>query len=287
MLIVGLAAIVYAVVPTLFNELSNAITTLGKYIPQDKLKTIIDPALIKNIDLFINNIGGQIPVSEVASNTKELITSFSSAFYGTVQTLFGSLANLVLMFVLSFYLSIQEGGIESFLRLIMPIKYEKYVISLWQRSSRKIALWIRGQMLLALLAAVVVFGVLSFLHVPYALILSLLTLVCELIPFGMIFATIPAVLVAFTMGGLQLGLIVVLFYFLYQQLEGYVLIPLVNKKTTGISPLMVILAILIGAKLAGFWGLVLAMPVALFLMEIMNDVETKKETLRKLNSDNF
>ena len=62
--------------------------------------------------------------------------------------------------------------------------------------------------------------------------------------------------------------------------------PLMNKKTTGISPLMVILALLIGGQLAGFWGLVLAMPISLFLLELMNDVETKKDLIRKLNTDN-
>lgn len=286
LLIVGLGALVYAVVPTLFGELSKALTNLSKYVPQDKLQAIIDPNLIKNINLFVNNIGTQMPVSQVATSTKALLTSFSGAFYGTVQTLFGSLANLVLMFVFSFYLSVQEGGIESFLKLIMPIKYETYIIGLWRRSSRKISLWIRGQMMMALLAALVTFAVLSILHVPYALILSLLTLVCELIPFGMMFATVPAVLVGFSTGGVQLGLIILLFYFLYQQLEGYVILPLMNRKMTGISPLMVILALLIGAKLAGFWGLILAMPVAIFILEIMNDVETKKDSIRKLTENN-
>lgn len=285
-LIIGLAALVYAVVPTLFNELTHALNSLSKYIPQDKLQTIIDPNLIKNIDSFVKTIGGEVPVSQVASSTKALITSVSGAFYGIVQTLFGSLANLVLIFVLSFYLSIQEGGIEGFLKLVIPIKYENYVVGLWHRSSRKIALWMRGQMLLALLIAVITFAVLSLLNVPYALILSLLTLVCELIPFGMIFATIPASLAGFSFGGVELGLIVILFYFLLQQLEGYVLVPLINKKMTGISPLMVILALLIGAKLAGFWGLILAMPVALFLLEIMNDVENKKDSIRKLTETN-
>lgn len=285
-LILGLAAIVYAVVPTLFNELTHAVNNLSKYVPADKLQAIIDPNAIKGINSFVSNIGTEVPVSEVASNTRALLSSVSGAFYGTVQTLFGSLANLVLIFVLSFYLSIQEKGIEGFLKLIIPIKYEVYVIDVWQRSSRKIALWIRGQMMLALLIAIVTFTVLSLFHVPYALILALLTLVCELIPFGMIFATVPAVLVGFSTGGLQLGLIVLLFYFLLQQLEGYVLVPLVNKSTTGISPLMVILALLIGAKLAGFWGLILAMPVALLFLEIMNDVELRKDSIRKLTTDN-
>jgi predicted PurR-regulated permease PerM len=281
-LIAAFVGLMYAVIPTFFKEISDALTTLSRYVPQDKLKAIIDPSAIKSIDNFISTIGAEIPASQVASTTKSLISNISGTFYSTVQTLFGSVANLVLIFVLSFYLSIQEKGIEGFLKLTMPIKYEEYVVDLWSRSARKIALWIRGQMFLALIIATITFIVLSILDVPYALILSLLTMVCELIPFGMIFATIPAVFVGFSTGGLELGLIILLFYFLLQQLEGYVFVPLMNRRTTGISPLMVILALLIGAQLAGFWGLVLAMPVSLFLLELMNDLETKKDTLRKL-----
>ncbi len=285
-IIAALVGLTYAVVPTLFNELAYAFTALSKYVPQDKLKAIIDPNFINSVQSFINSIGGEVEPSQVASTTKALITNVTGAFYGTVQTLFGSVANLVLIIVLSFYLAIQEKGVENFLRLIMPLKYEEYVVDLWGRSSRKIALWLRGQMLLALLMSVITFSVLYILDVPYALLLSLLTLVCELIPFGMVFATIPAVLAGFSAGGFELGLIVLLIYFLLQQLEGYVFVPLMNKRTTGISPLMVILALLIGAKLAGFWGLVLAMPVSLFLLELMNDFENKKESLRKLTNPN-
>ncbi len=282
LLIAFLAAMFYAIVPVLFNELSHALTMISKYVPQDKLKAIIDPNAIKSIDNFINAVGAQVPASQVASTTKTLISNISGAFYGTVQALFGSIANLVVIFVLSFYLSIQEKGIENFLKLVMPIKYEAYVVDLWGRSSRKIAHWLRGQMTLAVLIAIITFAVLYFLNVPYALLLSLLTMVCELIPFGMIFATIPATLAGISAGGIELGVIILIFYFLLQQLEGYVFVPLMNKKTTGISPLMVILSLLIGAQLAGFWGLILAMPVALFLLELMNDFESHKENLRKI-----
>ena len=281
-LLLGMAAITYAVVPTLFNELTHALTQLSRYVPQDKLKALIDPNAIKNINNFVNTIGNEVPVSQVATSTKALINSVSGAFYGTVQTLFGSLTNLIVIFVLAFYLSIQEKGIENFLKLIMPLKYEEYVVDLWNRSARKIAHWIRGQMVLAVMMAIITFAFLYLMGVQYALILSILTLVCELIPFGMIFATIPAVLAGFTTGGFQMGLIVLGFYILLQQIEAYVFVPLINKRTTGISPLMVILALLIGAELAGFWGLVLAMPVSLFVLEFMNDTHTKKEELRKL-----
>ncbi len=282
LLIVGLCALIYAIVPTLFSELSHALNQLATYVPPERLQAIIDPNAVKSLDSFIQTVGAQAPSAQFASTTKALLSGVSGTFYGIIQAVFGSVANFVVILVLSFYLSVQERGIENFLKLVIPLKYESYVVDLWHRTARKIAYWIRGQLLLALVMAILTFTILYFLNVPYALILSLVTLVCELVPFGMIFATIPAVLAGFASGGLQLGLIILLIYFLLQQLEGYVLVPIVNQRTTGISPLMVILALLIGAQLAGFWGLVLAMPVALFLLEFMNDMEHKKKLLRKL-----
>lgn len=280
LLIIFLSAVMYAVIPTLFSELSRALTEISQYIPEGRLQAIIDPGTIKNIDGFIQTVGVQVPSSQFASTTKALLSGVSGAFYGTVQAVFGSVANFLLILVLSFYLSVQERGIENFLKLVIPLKYESYVVGLWNRTARKIAYWLRGQVLLAIMMAIITFVILYFLNVPYALILSLITLLCELIPFGMIFATIPAVLAGFSAGGTQLGLIVLLVYFLLQQAESYIFVPLINQRTTGISPLMVILALLIGAQLAGFWGLVLAMPVALFCLELMNDMESRKEVLR-------
>lgn len=282
--IFGLAAlgtIVAFVVPAFFNELGNIFTALSKYVPGDKLKSIIDPSLIKTFDSFISNIGNDsAAVSQVASSTKALITGISGTFYNTFVSLFGGIANLVLVVVISFYLSVNENGIDNFLRVILPLKYEEKIISLWNRTARKIALWIRGQMLLAVFMALLTFFILTLLGVKYALLLSLVVFICELVPFGMIFATIPATLAGFASGGAQMGLIVLGIYFVLQQIEGYVLVPLINKKVNGVPPVVVILALLIGGSLAGFVGVLLAMPGALFLLELSRDIEEHKETIR-------
>lgn len=275
------ATIVAFVVPAFFAEVGHIFTALSKYVPSDKLKTVIDPSFIKTVDSFVSNIGNSgAAVSQVASSTKALISGISGAFYETFISLFGGIANFVLVIVISFYLSINENGIDSFLRIILPVSYEEKVISLWNRTARKIALWLRGQMLLALFMAVLTFGILTLLGVKYALLLSLIVIVCELVPFGMIFATIPATLAGFASGGFKMGFIVLLIYFVLQQIEGYVLVPLINKKVNGIPPIVVILSILIGGKLAGFVGVLLAMPCALFLLELSRDIEEHKENIR-------
>jgi predicted PurR-regulated permease PerM len=284
--LVMIGTIVAFVVPAFFAEIGNIFTTLSKYVPSDKLKTIIDPNLIKTVDSFVSNFGNDgSAVSQVASSTKALIAGISSTFYDAFVSLFGGIANLVLVVVISFYLSINENGIDNFLRVILPLKYEEKVISLWNRTARKIALWLRGQMMLAMFMALLTFFILTLLGVKYALLLSLIVLICELVPFGMIFATIPAALAGFASGGIQMGLVVLGIYFVLQQIEGYVLVPLINKRVNGVPPVVVILAILIGGKLAGFVGILLAMPGALFLLELSRDIEEHKENIRSLSNE--
>jgi predicted PurR-regulated permease PerM len=162
------------------------------------------------------------------------------------------------------------------LRIITPAKNEKYIIDLWNRTQRKIALWLKGQLILGLIVGVLIFIVLSIFGLPYALLLALATAVFELIPFGVTLAMVPATGIAYVEGGITLAALVLASYVVIQQIENYVLQPLVVKKIVGISPLVVILSVLIGFELAGFWGLILAVPVAVALLEYVDDLEKKR-----------
>src|SRR3989344_6012958 len=105
------------------------------------------------------------------------------------------------------------------------------------------------------------------------LLLALLTAVLELIQFGIILAVIPAIYCGFLDGGLSQALWVGGFYIIVQQFENYLLQPLVIKKIVGISPLVVILSLLIGFQLAGFWGIILGVPMAVAFLEFLDDRE--------------
>jgi len=183
---------------------------------------------------------------------------------------------MILVLVMSFYFSIQEKGIQMFLRIITPAKHERYVIDLWVRTQRKIGLWFQGQLILGLVMAAITFVVLTLLGVQYAFLIAVITGIAELIPFGVIFAAIPAVLFAVIDGGVLLGFKVLAFYIIVQQLENYVLGPMIVKRVVGIPPLIVLVAFLIGITLAGFFGAILAIPIAVFVLEYLGDVEKSK-----------
>lgn len=208
----------------------------------------------------------------------------------SASAFFGGVLSFILVFVLSFYLSAQERGIENFLRLISPVKSRSYVVDLWKRSQTKIGLWAQGQLMLGVVVGVLVFLIMSMLGIPSALFLAIIALFFELIPvFGPILSAIPAVSLAFVHGinpladalsvdpGLKAAVIVGGIYFLIQQIESHVIYPEVVRKIVGIPPVLVILALVIGAKVAGFLGVVLAVPLTAIVMEFLNDIARERK----------
>ena len=134
----------------------------------------------------------------------------------------------------------------------------------------------QGQMLLGLIIGVLTYLGLTILGVKYSLVLAIITAFSELIPFGLILGLVPAVAFAFLDGGVSLALLTTGLFIILQQFENYLLYPLIVKKVIGISPLVVIISLLLGAMLAGFWGVVLAIPCSVFLFEFLDDLEKKK-----------
>jgi predicted PurR-regulated permease PerM len=247
--------------------------------------------LLKTIPGYLENIGA---TSQGATTLNESFQDLSMQvnallkgvqdgdFVTAISFVFGGLMSFIFIVVFSFYFAINERGIEEFLRVVSPRESEEYMIDLWRRTQNKIGLWMQGQLLLAILIGVLVYLGLSILGVPYALALGVLAGVFELIPvFGPILSAIPAVALAFSGGGLPLAIIVVGFYIIIQQFENHLIYPLVVTKVVGVPPVLVILALLVGAKLAGILGILLSVPVAAALQELFNDFGKSKTAKSK------
>lgn len=206
---------------------------------------------------------------------------------GVVQTITrfsGGLVSFVLVLVLSFYLAAQEHGIESFLRLVSPARKAGYVVGLWYRSQTKIGLWFQGQVYLGLIVGAIAFVGLLLLGVKSAFFLAVTIMFLEIIPvFGPILAAIPAIAIAYSSGiywahsgGFVAAFTVAMFYTILQQIESHLIYPHVVRKVIGIPPVLVILSLAIGAKIAGLLGLLLAVPVMAVVMEYLTDLAREK-----------
>ena len=220
-------------------------------------------------------------VRNFVHSVENIVPAFTEGTFSASSTLFGGALSFILLIVISFYLSVQEHGIENFLRIVTPLKREEYILDLWRRSQRKIGRWLQGQLLLGALVGIIVFLGLTILDVKYAILLAILTAVFEIIPvFGPIMAAIPAVAVAFIQKPF-LALVVLLLYVLVQQFENHLIYPLVVRKTVGVPPLLVVISLVVGGTLGGFFGIILAVPVVAVLVEFLNDVAERKQP--KLN----
>ncbi len=261
-------ALFYVFVPIFIDQLSQFINFISSYFPASTVLT--------NFKASAVSISYHASLPEIMAQISQFSTSLGGEFFTTATSVLWSIFKVILIIVISFYLSIQEQGIENFLRIVTPIKESEYIISLWQRTERKIGLWFQGQLLLAAIVGILIYLGLAILGVDYAILIAFVAAILELIPFGMILAVVPALYFAFLTGGVSLSVTVAILYTVVQQLEAHILTPIVVHKVVGISPLVVIVALLIGGALAGIYGIILSIPVAVCLLEYVEDVKKRK-----------
>lgn len=269
--------IFYLFIPPLLNEAENFLAILPSYVDSlDFSNGLVNPSLIESSQVATEKFS----IQESISQLQGVITGASGGVVSIVSIVFGGVLSFILIIVFSFYFAAQERGIDDFLKVVTPTKHQKYILDLWRRTQKKIGRWMQGQLLLGFLIGVLVYLGLTVLGVKYAFLLAVLAALFELIPvFGPILAAIPAIAVGFIVGGAQLGLLVAGLYIIIQQFENHLIYPLVVTKVVGVPPLLVILALIVGAQLAGFLGIILSVPVAAAIQELTRDIQKGRETL--------
>jgi len=278
-LVLVIASILYIFVPPLFTEVSAFLSILPEYLASVDLSSSVGGINASDTGGLFSTLSETFSLTEVFEGLQNITAGFAGGTFQTISAVFGGVFSLILVIVLSFYLAVQPRGIDDFLEIITPVKHEKYVINLWRRSQAKIGKWMQGQLVLGLLVGILVYLGLTILGVPYALTLALLAAVTELIPvFGPIIAAVPAAILGF-LDSFTLGLMVVGLYIIIQQFENHLIYPLVVRKVVGVPPLLVILALIIGAKLAGFLGIILSVPIAAAIIEFTDDIQKQKRKL--------
>jgi predicted PurR-regulated permease PerM len=263
-------------VPVFVSEMSALVASLDQYIPDSSILNTFQSDTLSGAKGVVKDITSNASLGDLINSIQGVMNSFSGTFFDIFGQAFGGAVNLLLIGIISFYLSVKEKGIENFLRIVIPNSTEEYIIDLWQRTERKIGLWVQGQMLLGVIIGLLTYLGLTILNVKYSLVLAIIAAFFELIPFGTYLALVPAVLFSYLDGGVALSFAVLALYIVLNQFENYLIYPLIIKKVIGVSPLVVILSILIGGTLIGIWGVILSVPLASILMELASDLEKRK-----------
>lgn len=215
-------------------------------------------------------------LNDAQANVSALETAAGGVF-STVFAFFGGIFSLLVVMVLTFYLTVEEHALKRMLRSLVPVKYQPYITHLVNRIQEKIGRWLRGQLVLSLIIFLLSWFGLTILGVKYALVLAIFSGLTELVPYlGPFIGAIPAVFIALTQSpGLALGVIVV--YLIIQQLENNIIVPKVMQRAVGLNPIITIIAMMVGFKLAGILGIIIAVPAATALNIVLNDfIEIQK-----------
>ncbi len=275
-----LAFIIYQIVPTTAKELQ----LLNKEFPN-----VIDSFFnnLKSIGLASGKYFDIISrFQDYILSLTDLLKSAAGSFVKTASYFFGGATSAFSILIISFYLSVQKNGVEHFIKAVFPKSYEDYILNLWMRSQKKMGQWLQGQIILCLAVGILTYIGLRLLGIQFAFVLAVIAGLLEIIPIiGPVISAIPAVMLGILQNPI-LGLWIVLLYIIVQQAENHFLVPNIMAKAVGLNPILIIISLLIGTKLFGILGLILAVPMAAIIVEAINDYLKKKGDKIEFSMDN-
>ncbi len=264
-LVLIFAGAVYMVMPIIFSELNGFLSHFTQSI--SSIFNIILPGMdVKNLglDQFVNFVAG-------------------ASVPETISKIFSSIILIFSAIIITLYLSIEKEGAEKMVRVILPDSYERHVLAIFSAFEIKMRRWLGAQLIISLSIGLIVGLGMWLIGVRYALILGILAAIFEVVPIiGPVMTGLVAFLVAISDSTI-LAIYAVLFFFVIQQFESYILIPLVMGKSMRVHPVVAVVSILAGAQIAGFVGIVLGVPIAVLVQEIFNYLAERKERRPALN----
>jgi len=261
--LLGIALLAYLFTPVLISEFQGFTETILNIFNRVFRLSFLTPETI----------------AEVQTNLLDFFRGFgegTGAAFRFATQFTRSVFSLVVVFVTSFYLALQGRTVERIIRLLSQGKYESYFLGLWGRAQRKIGRWFYGQILLSAAIGASVFLGLLLLGVAYPLLIGILAGLLEIVP---VVGPVITGLIAFVIAaqkGIDLAFYTIILFVIIQQVETHLLVPGVMRRSIGLNPVVVVFALLIGGKLAGLWGVILAVPLTAALGELLADWEQKR-----------
>jgi predicted PurR-regulated permease PerM len=231
---------------------------------------------LSNLSVFFSQYGLTDNISSYLKDFKLNLPVATGGIFSRVSGFFAGIFSLFIVLVITFYILVQEGATKRILRSILPTQYLPYAYQLVNKVQKKLGLWLRGQLMLCFFIAILVYIGLLILNIRYALILAIIAGVLEFIPYlGPTFAGAVAIFITFFQSPIK-ALLVLILYIIVQLLENNILVPNVMRRAVGLNPVVSIVALLIGGKLGGIFGAILAIPVATALSVIAEDLFDRK-----------
>lgn len=280
-LLIAVGGLLAILVPTVVHELTLFFGTAPQLLEQWRTSVSTSqnafvrengPFLVAEIERRFSQI--DIPTEQALTLATYLPTVFGYLIQGLIS--------IVTTLMVGFYWLTEKPTIKRvFLGSFVSEERRTRALTVWDNIETKLGGWIRGQLILMVIVGTVVSVGYSIIGLKFALLLGVLAGLCEMLPFfGPWISGTPAFLLALTQSWRH-ALAVALFIFVLQMIEGNIVVPRVMKGSVGLSPLLVVLAVLIGVTVIGPAGGILAIPLAAVIQVLVTDlVLTPQEVAR-------
>lgn len=249
--------LIFKMAPILFLELKEFSIRFPEYF--DKASPFLRGLKIKaleNFDSFVATI-------------ENALYGASTNIFTAIGSLFGGVFASITIFTIAFFLSLEEKGIERTLYLIAPREYKKKILTIWKRTQKKVSLWFATRILGMIFVGVSTTIACFALDIKYAVFFGLFAGISDIIvTIGpLLSGGIIAILVA--LSSLPKALFFVVIFTIIQEIEGHILLPVLAKKFLRLPPSLVLISILVGARLWGILGAILAIPLVGMIFEFV------------------
>lgn len=260
-------------VPVVAKELAQLATKIQDFVTKIVEGTVDLPGWLEWLRPTIKNFFEGLDVSKVG-NYKEILLNIANSLQDVagnvlngVLRVFNGLFNALIVFVLTFLMTIDEHGIDKFVTSLFPSRYATYIAEKSASIKEKMGAWLRGQIALCVIVGVLVY--IGFLiiglfysNVEYGATIALVAGFTELIPYAGPFITWIIALPVMANQSLILVVWMTVLLYVVQVLENNFIVPLVMHKAVGISPIFIMFAMFVGFSFLGVLGMILAVPVA-------------------------
>lgn len=228
--------------------------------------------LLKNLPDYLKglDLGNDVKLSD--NLVSQYVSGITNGAFDILKHTFSNVIFLISTIFFSFYFLIEENVIKNILMRFFDRQNASAIGDIFDRAELRMRSWLWGQLILMIAIGLVTYLGLTVLGVRYALPLAVLAGLLEVVPImGPILSAVPAFLVTASIN-LFSGLSVLILYFIIQQIENQVLVPIVMKRAVGLNPILTLAALIIGGKLGGILGVLLAIPITLCIETVFTEM---------------
>jgi predicted PurR-regulated permease PerM len=245
------------------------IALISLIVPPIVIETSI---LLRSLPGILEDLSPQLGRYVDLSDLTRFVPNVTNNILGFIGSVFSNTLFIVTTLFFGFYFLLEENLLDSFLKRYFHESTVKRVTSVLSIAEKRMSSWFWGELTLMTVVGLLTFIGLNIIGMRYALPLAVLAGLLEVVPnIGPVISSIPAIILGFSSSPVA-GFVAMSLYVIVQQLENNLIVPIIMKKAVGVNPILTLIALILGGRIGGVLGVLLAIPLLLFTETIIAEL---------------